>query len=80
MIVKYKKGNEILKFEVPDGARRCLDVKDIDGKEIYEGDWLEKIIDGKQYLYQAHDCPGAENPERGLYLWPKLMPTARIIA
>lgn len=51
---------------------------DADGKEIYEGDYVEVVHDGKQYVYQAH-LEGFATGNDGTYLTPKQLSKARRI-
>ena len=51
---------------------------DADGKEIYEGDYVEIVHDGKQYVYQAH-LEGFATGNDGIYLTSKQLSTARRI-
>ena len=51
---------------------------DADGKEIYEGDYVEVVHDGKQYVYQAH-LEGFATGNDGTYLTSKQLSKARRI-
>jgi len=62
---------------------QCTDIVqligiDADGKEIYEGDYVEVVHDGKQYVYQAH-LEGFATGKDGIYLTSKQLSTARRI-
>ena len=79
MIKKFKSGQKVIEVELPDGARELVGC-DADGKEIYVGDWLELVVDGKVYHYRAHleGFATADNGDR--YLCPKQLSKTRVVA
>lgn len=63
-------------YEVePESVAQLIGI-DADGKEIYEGDYVEVVHDGKQYVYQAH-LEGFATGNDGIYLTPKQLSMAR---
>lgn len=65
-------------YEVaPESVAQLIGI-DADGKEIYEGDYVEVVHDGKQYVYQAH-LEGFATGSDGTYLTPAQLSTARRI-
>ncbi len=79
MIKKFKSGGKIIEVELPEGAREFV-AHDADGKEIYVGDYVELVVDGKQYVYRAHfeGFATADNGDR--YLCPKQLSKTRLVS
>ena len=53
--------------------------RDADGKEIYEGDYVELVIDGKQYVYRAH-FEGFAIADDGRFINAKKLSETRLVA